>query len=320
LDIAARLRATWANPDLEVIGIAPFGDGHSGFTYKLDVVNGAGPYVLRLSAPGVRIAGPADVGRQGRIMAAVSAAGLPAPRVFDSSSEPLVDGRSFAVLELVEAMGWEEAVEATSHRAVAESAVAALKSLRRLPLSATGIGDEAVSSPAAELQRWGGLLERAPEFLHEPGRVLAARLEQTAPLSHSVGLVHGDLHYGNMLFSESEVIAIVDWEIAALSDPLLDLGCLAVASIRRKYPDEPNPAGAVEIPPGELVAMYGVEPEQAAWFIALSCLKYGAIMGYNLNLHRRGKRLDPVYEALQGTMRGLLEDGLVVLDGGLATL
>ena len=316
-DIAARLRSVWANPALDVISIAPFGDGHSGFTYRLELSNDGGPYVLRLSAPGARIAGPADIGRQGRIMGALGTAGLPAPRVFDCSSEPLIDGRAFAVLELVEGTGWAAAVESTSHRAVAGAAVDVLQRLRALPVAASGIPDEPVSGPAEELRRWAGLLDRAPDVLHEPGRALIARLGRTIPVSLDVGLVHGDLHYGNMLFADGKVVAIIDWEIASLADPLLDLGCLAVASLRRKYPDEPNPTGAVDIPLGELVSLYGADPEQARWFIALSCLKYSAIMGYNLGLHRAGRRLDPVYEALQGTMRGLLDDGLALLEDGL---
>ena len=51
----------------------------------------------------------------------------------------------------------------------------------------------------------------------------------------------------------------------------------------------------------------------ARWFTALSCLKYGAILGYNFQLHRDGRRPDPLYEQLQTTMSGLLEDGLAII-------
>ena len=63
--------------------VAPFGDGHSGFTYRVVVSHDGerAERVLRLSPPGARIAGPADIGRQGRVMDAIGRAGLPAPPV-----------------------------------------------------------------------------------------------------------------------------------------------------------------------------------------------------------------------------------------------
>jgi hypothetical protein len=49
------------------------------------------------------------------------------------------------------------------------------------------------------------------------------------------------------------------------------------------------------------------------WFIAAGCFKYGAILAYNLDLHLRGRRVDPVYEGLRETITGLIEAGLKVL-------
>jgi hypothetical protein len=44
--------------------------------------------------------------------------------------------------------------------------------------------------------------------------------------------------------------------------------------------------------------------------LAATCHKYAAILGYNLGLHRRGKRIDPVYEGLTRTIPGLIDVGL----------
>src|SRR5256886_13953960 len=80
--------------DLEVVlsqrvnSVRPIPEGHSGFTYFVDR-----DYVLRLPPPGARIAGPADVARQGRIMSALRSAGLPTPAILLMSSEPTVDGQ-----------------------------------------------------------------------------------------------------------------------------------------------------------------------------------------------------------------------------------
>jgi hypothetical protein len=49
------------------------------------------------------------------------------------------------------------------------------------------------------------------------------------------------------------------------------------------------------------------------WFLAATCHKYGAILGYNLGLHRRGKRIDPIYDQFTRTIPGLFEAGLRIL-------
>ena len=75
-----------------------------GFTYFVTIDEGDGPrrFVLRLPPPGARIAGPADVVRQGRIMAALHAAGLPVPAIPVLTSDPVVDGRPFVLMEAVD--------------------------------------------------------------------------------------------------------------------------------------------------------------------------------------------------------------------------
>jgi aminoglycoside phosphotransferase (APT) family kinase protein len=130
-------------------------------------------------------------------------------------------------------------------------------------------------------------------------------------------LVHGDFHYGNVLYRDGDVAAIIDWEIASLGDARLDLGCLGVASLRRKYAPEANTTGSVEVGFDELMTIYGEPGVDLEWFLAEACLKYAAILGYNLNLHRSGRRPDPVYEEQLGTMRGLVDDGLDALEGRL---
>ena len=98
--------------DLEVAlsqrvnSVRPIPEGHSGFTYFVD-----GDYVLRLPPPGARIAGPADVVRQGRIMSALRGAGLPTPAIRMMSSDPSVDGRPFILMERVDGVRIEATAE-----------------------------------------------------------------------------------------------------------------------------------------------------------------------------------------------------------------
>ena len=65
-DLEDQCRKKLDRPDLRVTSVEPIPEGHSGFTYFVNVEDGDGPsrYVLRLPPPGARIAGPADVVRE----------------------------------------------------------------------------------------------------------------------------------------------------------------------------------------------------------------------------------------------------------------
>jgi aminoglycoside phosphotransferase (APT) family kinase protein len=304
-DLASQLGA-------RVVAVDPIPEGHSGFTYFV-TMDGGTRYVLRLPPPGARIAGPADVVRQGRIMTALHAAGLPTPAIPAMSSDPVVDGRPFIVMDAVDGVRIEKT--AAQHQAIdiASSAVAVLKRLHALPLEQTGIGDEESVGLQAEMMRWAMLMQRAPEELTTRAGELGGLLAVSTPVERAPTLVHGDYHYGNMLFRGPEVVAVLDWEIAQIGQPLLDLGCLVIAAIRRQYQGAPNPGGAINVSVEDLYRLYGADPEEMRWFAAMSLYKYASIFGYNLMLHRRGKRPDPMYEGLTTTITGMIEEGIQLL-------
>jgi aminoglycoside phosphotransferase (APT) family kinase protein len=318
--IAQALSELWAEPELRVDSATPFGDGHSGFTYLIELTSRRhrGRFVARLSPPGARIAGPADIGRQGRIMAALGTAGLAVPAILAADSTGLAGGRALMVMEHVKGVHWSQVAARHGQHVVARAAVDFLHQVRELPPATFALTDSPPSTPAADVDRWAALLPRCPDWLREPAATLHRELLASAPPMTTMGLVHGDFHYGNMLFCEQDIAAVFDWEIASIGDPRLDLGSLAVASLRARYHPEPNPTGSVEISVDELCDLYGIRPADAVWFIAAGCLKYAAILGYNLDLHRRRKRLDPVYEELVGTMAGLADDGRAMLRRGTA--
>lgn len=294
-----------------VLAVEPIPEGHSGFTYF--VTTDSGRFVLRLPPPGARIAGTADVMRQGRIMAALHEAGLPAPAIPIICSDPVVDGRPFVLMEHVAGVRIEKAAEHERPVDIAASAIDVLQRLQQLPLGRTGIGGEEPTTLQVEMMRWAMLMQRAPEELTTRAGELGGLIAAQVPGERAPTLVHGDYHYGNMLFRGSSVVAVLDWEIAELGQPLLDLGCLCVMTIRRNFPDAPNPGGAIKIGIDELFRLYGVDADEMRWFVALSLYKYAAILGYNLMLHRKGRRPDPMYEGLTATIVGMIDEGIALL-------
>jgi aminoglycoside phosphotransferase (APT) family kinase protein len=295
-----------------VTELAPIPEGHSGFTYF--VTTERGRYVLRLPPPGARIAGTADVMRQGRIMSALHDAGVPVPRVDVIEYEPVVDGRPFILMERTQGDRIEAVAPRERPLEIAASAVRVLKRLQALPVVQTGIGDEDPVPLGAEMMRWGVLMQRAPQELTTRAGELGGLLVEQVPEPRRPTLVHGDYHYGNMLFRGAEVTAVLDWEIAQIGQPLLDLGCLCVMTIRRSFRDAPSPGGALAIAMDELFDLYGVQASEMRWFVALSLYKYAAILCYNLMLHRRGKRPDPMYEQLTTTITGMIDEGIAILE------
>src|ERR1700694_4707238 len=108
--IRADLAAQIKEPVREV---RPIPEGHSGFTYWVELEGRRA--VLRLPPPGARIAGPADIPRQARIMAALNAQGLPVPAIVATSADPVVDGRPFVLMETINGNRVEQAIDAGSN-------------------------------------------------------------------------------------------------------------------------------------------------------------------------------------------------------------
>jgi aminoglycoside phosphotransferase (APT) family kinase protein len=295
-----------------VLGLESIPEGHSGFTYWVDLEGGERA-VLRLPPPGARIAGPADIPRQGRLMKALSEAGLPAPPILAMSQEPVIDGRPFVLMAKIDGDRIESIVGTVPDQQLASSAVEVLKALHALPLERTGIGDEEPQPLEAELMRWGWLMERAPAELTQRAPQLGGRLAETRPAPEEPTLVHGDYHYGNMLFREGRVVGILDWEIAQIGQPLLDLACLSVVAHAGRAGEGVPGGGKVDVDDGDLLKMYGADPADYTWFLALTYYKYASIFGYNLMLHRRGKRPDPTYETRTTTIVEFIDEGIRLL-------
>jgi aminoglycoside phosphotransferase (APT) family kinase protein len=305
------------DPKLRVTAVTPIPQGHSGFTYFVDLAldGGTERYVMRLPPPGARIAGPADVLRQGRIMAALHAEGMPVPAVpVICADGSVLDGRPFILTEVVDGVRIEEIAGRYPDEQIALAAVDVLRRLHAVPLERSGVGDEDPQPLEAEMMRWAWLMERAPEELTGRAPILGGMLAEQRPAERAPVLVHGDYHYGNMLFKDGRVVALLDGEIAQVGQPLLDLACLCVvAQASRMGADRVPGGGNVVVPTELLLHAYGTPGEEFDWYLALTFYKYAAIFGYNLMLHRRGKRPDPTYEERTGTIVEFIEEGISIL-------
>jgi aminoglycoside phosphotransferase (APT) family kinase protein len=293
--------------------------GHSGLSYWVDLPGRLA--VMRLPPPGVRVTGPADISRQGRIISELSKQGLPVPRLIASSAKPVIDERPFYLVEAIEGDRVEQASQRMGDADLVRAAILTLKQIHSLPVAHTGIGAEPAASPLDEIDRWGRLMSRAPAVLTRHADQLAALLRSEPPEECGPVLVHGDYHFGNMLFRGSEIVAVLDWEIAEIGQALVDVAGLAIVS-RLALPGGPRIPGSgdIAVPAREVMVEYDVNLDASdfAWYLGLAAYKYAAILGYNLSLHRSGRRPDAVYETLTGFIPDLIEAGIdYVRSGGL---
>jgi aminoglycoside phosphotransferase (APT) family kinase protein len=248
-------------------------------------------------------------------MSALHERGLPVPEVPVICEDPdVLDGRPFILMEAVDGVRADVAAGLNRNEDLARAAVGAMKLVHSVPHTESGISGEGPTSLSDELARWTRLLERAPEELTPNVPELGRRLAATMPSAdRPPGLVHGDFTYGNLLFDGARVVAVLDWEIAQIGEPLLDLGSLCMIAKRHDFPNDPNPSGAVRASVEWLIDEYGAHSEPVEWFVAMSYYKYAAIVGYNTMLHRRGKRIDPIYDLMPDTVTGLIEGALGLL-------
>jgi aminoglycoside phosphotransferase (APT) family kinase protein len=301
--------------------------GHAGFSYgfTLRTADGEQRLVLRLAPPGVRPEGTADIVRQARLIDALAPTEVPVPPVRWFGAEERWFGRPYAVVgHLAGRPLWQPDGPGTpsggATAPMARAALRALVALHRLDWRerAPHLGEPLMSEP--DIVRWDRFYERSAEpELVALGPEVKRRLLATQPVAPRVGIFHGDYQWGNLLFDGECLTGVLDWELANPGPALNDLGWLMVFSDpaswgpeRGKLPDVPAPERLAELYAEEL----GEPLEHVAFYRALAGYKFSIIAGFNLMLHRRGKRPDPYYELLRSSIPRLMERALEVLDAG----
>ncbi|HUY37791.1 MAG TPA: phosphotransferase family protein [Candidatus Binataceae bacterium] len=330
-ELAALVREKTGDPR-PAIGPLTVLPGHAGLSYAFDLAtaSAAGPasrkLVIRLAPEGVPIAGPTDVVRQARVMASLAGTGVPVPPVLWFDNDPRYFGRPFFVVGFLEgdklALG-ERTYNAEETALMTGEAMRALAALHRLEWEPRRAAWGEPVSLGDEMKRLDNLLDRPTLDPKVVGRAaeLRERLRRTIPARTQVGFVHGDFQWSNCLFAGTKLRAVIDWELSQVGASLIDLGWLCVFSDRESWVglegDGLVPTHAR--PPEEMAAMYQEASQrtlgdaEVRWFRAFAGYRFGVITAFNLMLHRRGKRPDPMWEDIALSGPRLFERGLELL-------
>jgi aminoglycoside phosphotransferase (APT) family kinase protein len=221
--------------------------GHSNLTFRVDSENG-NAFVLRRPPMGHLLASAHDMGREHRIISSLAGTGVPVAPAVGFCDDVAVNGAPFYVMSFVDGLVVRDRETAEAEltppaRAHASrSLVDTMAAIHAVDLGAVGLDTLGKHGGyiARQLKRWysqwnaqkTGELE-AVDRIHD---LLSQHIPEQGPAT----IVHGDYRLDNtMINSNGDVIAVLDWEICTLGDPLADLGLL---SVYWTGPDDPASA------------------------------------------------------------------------------
>jgi aminoglycoside phosphotransferase (APT) family kinase protein len=219
-------------PEIGLVStVEQFSGGFSNLTYLLK--SDAGEFVLRRPPAGVGKGSAHDVAREYRILAAVAPREIPVPRVIGLCEDASVLGVPFYLMERVRGVilqrGSDPGFSAETMRGISESFVATFAAIHSVDatdpaIAALGKADGYVSRQISGwIKRWhASRIDPVPAM----DRV-AEWLTSHEPASSGICLVHNDFKYDNLVLDPADprrITAVLDWEMATLGDPLLDVG------------------------------------------------------------------------------------------------
>ena len=233
---AAALSAWCAVHAPEVAGtiaVQQFPRGFSNLTYLLSVGDRA--YVLRRPPRGVKKGSAHDMSREFRILSALHARQGPVPRPVAICEDDTVIGAPFYIMERVEGVILRSqnppglVLDEPTMRGLSHAFVDALLGIHRVPLDAPGIAE--LGHPEGYVERqvqgWAARYQRARTDDVPDMEFLAAWLDANRPGESGGALIHNDFKYDNFVLDPNDltrIVAVLDWEMATLGDPLMDLG------------------------------------------------------------------------------------------------
>jgi aminoglycoside phosphotransferase (APT) family kinase protein len=295
------------------IDAGPIGEGHSNVTY---LVRRAGVPEMVLRRPPRPPLPPSahDVLREARLLSALRETPARVPQVLAVCEDSSVIGAPFFVMEHVEGDVIVSSVPAAldtpaERRAVGEQLIDALVEIHGVDWRAVGL--EGFGKPSGylerQLRRFGGLWEINKTREIPAVELVHSWLVENLPASGDATIVHGDYRLGNTIFAPAapaRLVAVLDWEMATIGDPLADLGYLCMMWREASDPERGlrehlgNVTRAEGFPTrAELIARYeersGRPMRELRWYVTLALWKSAVFMEGNYKRAQLGATDDP---------------------------
>jgi aminoglycoside phosphotransferase (APT) family kinase protein len=311
------------------------GEGHSNFTFL--VRRGDVRVVLRRPPRPPLPPSAHDVLREARLLRALESTAVRVPRVIAVGDDESVLGVPFYVMEEVHGSVVTSDVPRAidtedGRRRLCEELVDALVELHAVDWRACGL--EGYGKPTGYLERqvrrftglWDFNKTREVPVVEEVRDWLADNL----PESSESTIVHGDYRLGNVMVADeppARLVAIFDWELSTIGDPLADIGYLTVTWAQADDPDDTTYArlSAATRRPGfmtreELTARYEEQSGRSVsalnWYQALAMWKAAVFMEGNFKRYTLGASDDPYLALFDEGVPALAEKAREVAHSG----
>ncbi|HEY2177868.1 MAG TPA: phosphotransferase family protein [Caulobacteraceae bacterium] len=210
------------------LGVRQFKGGQSNPTYELTTPGRK--YVLRRKPPGKLLPSAHAVDREFRVIAALYPTGFPVPRPYALCEDEGVIGTMFYIMDKVEGrILWDQSLPAyapAERHALHMAALKTLADLHNTNYEAIGLGDfgRPGNYMLRQISRWTKQY-KASETRHiDEVERLIEWLPQSVPDDDQTTIVHADYRMDNEIMhpTQSRVVAVLDWELATLGNPLAD--------------------------------------------------------------------------------------------------
>jgi aminoglycoside phosphotransferase (APT) family kinase protein len=249
-----------------------FKGGQSNPTYRLSAADGR-KYVLRRKPPGKLLPSAHAVDREYKVIAALHPTGFPVARPHALCEDDSVIGTAFYVMDYVEGrVLWDQSLPGMSKQerfAIWDELNRVIAKLHTLDYRALGL--ETFGKPGnyieRQIARWTKQYQASETEPIAAMNDLIAWLPQNIPPETGTRVVHGDYRLDNTIFHprEPRILAVLDWELSTLGDPLADFAYHCMSW---------------HIPPGQFRGIAGLDlaalgiPSEAE-YVALYCKRTG---------------------------------------------
>jgi aminoglycoside phosphotransferase (APT) family kinase protein len=217
----------------ELIEISQFPAGSSNLTYLVRI--GEAEYVLRRPPFGNQVKSAHDMKREFEVLSKLSTVYRPAPKPLLFCADETILGSQFYLMErrrglIVRGKAPAELENSRDLQVeVCKSFIENLADLHRLDYKKAGLGD--LGKPAGYARRQvDGWTKRYFDSVTDDNPELEAAigwLNKSVPESEAAALIHNDYKFDNVMLNPenlTEIVAVLDWEMATVGEPLMDLG------------------------------------------------------------------------------------------------
>uniref|UniRef100_UPI00398E8CA0 acyl-CoA dehydrogenase family member 11 isoform X2 n=1 Tax=Pristiophorus japonicus TaxID=55135 RepID=UPI00398E8CA0 len=223
------LQTTLGLSSAERLTLRQFSHGQSNPTYH--VQSGDQQLVLRKKPPGKLLQSAHAVEREYRVMKALRAAGVPVPKTFAICEDPSVLGTSFYLMEYCPGRIFKDptlpGLTSSQRRDIYTAMNRVLCQIHQVDLRAAGLEDYGKYGNYIERQvrTWTKQYQASETHVIPAMEQLIKWLPEHLPAHEKTTVVHGDFRLDNLIFhpDKPEVLAVLDWELSTLGDPISDV-------------------------------------------------------------------------------------------------